>query len=379
MALATRIKIGVGEVRLSQRAKDNVNAALDGNRLSYGSYAQKFEKDFAKAHGRRFAVFMNSGTSALQVGLMALKEKYGWQDGDEVLVPAVTFVASYNVIVQAGLVPVLVDVRMSDYGMDPQKMRISKYTVAVMPVHLFGRPSSPHIRKMAEERGLKVIADSCETMFMEGCAEGDVSCFSTYTCHILNTGVGGFATTNDPELAMLIRSYANHGRNGLYTSIDDDLGSRETMSARFQFDRMGFSYRATELEAAIGCAEMEDREVNLAARRKHAAVLIMELADLPLVLPQVAGSAHMMFSLLCKDEKTRDGLTLHLEEHGIETRPMLPLTNQPYIKAIHGNDVEDRYPVAKRINRTGFYVGCHPYLTDEDVDYMVETFHSYFR
>lgn len=346
-------------------------AALDENRLSYGRFARQFESEFARLHDRKFAIFLDSGTAALQVGLAAMKELYGWQDGDEVLVPALTFVASYNTIVMNNLKPVLVDIRLSDYGMDREKMDLSK-AVAVMPVHLFGRPSDPMIRHWAKEQGVKVIADSCETMFMEGCAEGDVSCFSTYSAHIINTGVGGLATTNDPALALLIRSFANHGRNGIYTGIDDALGSKETMSARFSFDRLGYSYRATELQAAIGCAELEVWEDNINARRKHAGEMAMELADLPLVLPQVAGSSNMMFPVLSEQ---RDALVLHLEQNGIETRPMLPLTNQPYLKA---TVCEDDFPVAKRVNEQGFYVGCHPYLSEDDISHMSRVFHEFY-
>lgn len=384
VTVATRTKIGVGEVRLSDRAKTYVNHALDSNRLSYGHYASRFESEFAAIHGRAFACYMNSGTSALQVGLAAMKEHFGWKDGDEVLVPALTFVASYNVIRQNNLKPVIVDVRMEDYGMDPDQVRAilarreaagMPQPVAIMPVHLFGRPSSPILQLDARMMGLKVIADSCETMFIDGCAEGDVSCFSTYACHLINTGVGGFATTNDPELAMLVRSYANHGRNGIYTGIDDTLGVKETMDARFQFDRMGYSYRATELEAAIGCAELEDFGSNIAARKRNASTLIMELADLPLELPPAAGSAHMMLPIVTMNG-VRDDLCEHLEQSGIETRPMLPLTNQPYLRGVVQ---ESDYPVAQRINRNGFYVGCHPYLSEEDLEHMSNAFHEFFE
>ena len=384
MAITTARKIGVGEVRLSINAKANVLDVLDNNRLSYGPYTRRFESEFARIHNRTFACFMNSGTSALQVGLAAMKEKYGWHDGDKVLVPALTFVASLNVILQNNLVPVLVDIRLSDYGMDPQLAGeiMARHSaaddgnlVAIMPVHLFGRPSSASLQYMAKIFGLKVITDSCETMFIDGCADGDVSCFSTYACHIINTGVGGLATTNDPELASLIRSYANHGRDGIYTGIDDALGQFEVMNARFRFDRVGFSYRATELEAAIGCAELEDHQSNIDARRANAAVLIEQLHDLPLVLPRLEDSVHMMFPVLAEN---RDALTEHLENNGVETRPMLPLTNQPYLKQIYGAGVEDRFPVAQDVNRRGFYVGSHPYLSQKDLNHMADAFGSFF-
>lgn len=364
-------RVGLGDVVITDQARRNVLSALDANRLSYGPWSEQFERRFAELHGRKFACFMNSGTSALQVGLRAMKEHYGWPDGAAVLVPALTFVASYNTIVQAGLTPRLVDIRLSDYGMDRELIDFGG-AVAVMPVHLFGRPSDPQIRTAARLCGVKVIADSCETMFMEGCAEGEVSCFSTYACHILNTGVGGLATTNDPELAMLIRSIANHGRNGIYTNIDQTLGARETMAARFQFDRIGYSYRATELEAAIGCAELDTYAANLTARWENADFLVRNLSDLPLVLPRVAGSVHMMLPIL---SDRRDALCAHLEASGIETRPMLPLTNQPYLRGVVR---EADYPVSARVNREGLYVASHQHLSQADLEHMVDSFRSFF-
>jgi len=382
------MKIGVGDVRISERARANVLDALDNNRLSYGPYTKRFETEFARIHSRKFACFMNSGTSALQVGLAAMKEHYKWRDGDKVLVPALTFVASLNTILQNNLVPILVDVRLSDYGMDPELAGevMARYSaaddsrlVAIMPVHLFGRPSSPRLQHLAKAFGLKVITDSCETVFQDGCADGDVSCFSTYACHTIQCGVGGFATTNDPDLAVLIRSLANHGRDGIYTGIDDALGQFEVIDARFKFLRPGFSYRATELESAIGCAALDDLASNIVARRANAAILGEQLHGLPLVLPQVGLDwVPMVFPLLCENEQTKNQLVQHLESNGIETRPMVPLTSQPYMKSLFGANVEDRYPVAQRVNRTGFYVGIHEHLSEGDLTYMGQAFRSFY-
>lgn len=387
MALApNKTRIGVGEVRISAQARANVLDALDTNRLSYGKWTKQLERRFAALHGRKFAVFVNSGTDALRIGLAAVKEKYGWLDGDKVLVPALTFVASYNVIAQVGLQPVLVDIDRY-YGMDAEQVGaiLGRYEaadyrqpVAIMPVHLFGQPADPALHVLARAFGVKVIADSCETMFVEGCAEGEVSCFSTYACHILNTGVGGLATTNDPELAMLMRSLANHGRSGIYTGIDEELGQIEVIDARFKFERMGYSSRATEMEAAIGCAELDVYEENIAARRRNAESLLRSLDDLPLILPQVrpgSSSAWMMFPIRAQSSDARDRLVQHLETHGIETRPMLPLTNQPYLP----KGTEALFPAARIVNENGFYVGCSQHMTEEDVTYMAEVFRNFFK
>ncbi len=223
--------------------------------------------------------------------------------------------------------------------------------------------------------GLPVITDSCETMFVDGCADGDVSCFSTYACHLINTGVGGLATTNDPQTAALIRSLANHGRDGIYTGIDHALGSKEVMDSRFRFERMGYSSRATELEAAIGCAELDVWEDHQASRLANARMLVQALSDLPVALPTVEGSANMMFPVLTESRMIRDALAWHLEANGIETRQMLPLTNQPYLKGIVN---EDDYPVAKRVNEGGLYLPCHPYLTVADISRIIAAFRSFF-
>lgn len=386
MTLATRTRVGVGEVRISAQARANVLDVLDRSRLSYGRWSKEFERRFAALHGRRFACFVNSGTDALRIGLAAMKERYGWRDGDVVLVPALTFVASYNVVRQVGLTPLLVDID-EHYGMDAQQVGaiLGRYEagqmpqpVAVMPVHLFGQTASPSLVALASGMGLRVIADSCETMFVPGCAVGDVSCFSTYACHLVSTGVGGIATTNDPEMARLVRSLANHGRDGIYTGIDDVLGNVEVIQGRFRFERMGYSSRATEMEAAIGCAELDDWERSLALRRQNAAALTRMLGDLPLALPKVRpGGEHawMMYPLRTSDHVTRDRLVQHLEGCGVETRYLLPLTSQPYMKAL--GVVEDHYPVAKRANQTGFYIGCHPQLEAEDLAQIDDAFHSF--
>jgi dTDP-4-amino-4,6-dideoxygalactose transaminase len=376
-------KIGVGEVRLSAQAKANVLDVLETNRLSYGPYSRRFERDFAKLHHRDFACFVNSGTDALRIGLAAMKEHYGWKDGDQVIVPALTFVSSLNVIVQNGLKPILVDVDPDFYDMRFPSAAIAQSrppAVAIMPVALFGQPLLPSFTALARGFDLKVIEDSCETMFV-GWSHADVTCYSTYACHLINTGVGGLATTNEPELAVLIRSIANHGRSGIYTGIDQVLAQREVMDARFQFDRIGYSARATEMEAAIGCAELDDWEANLLTRRRNARHLRLALADLPLQMPKerVPGQhSYMMFPIVCDDSVDRDQLTQHLEGHGIETRPMLPLTNQPYVKKLFGDDVEDRFPVAKRINRQGFYIGCHQHLDQSDLAHIYDAFRQFF-
>src|SRR6266404_3962543 len=161
-------QIGVGGLALSELEKRLVNEVLDSNRLTYGPETKLFEREFAGRHSCRLGLYMNSGTSALQVALAACKEHYGWRDGDEVILPAVTFVATCNVIIQNGLTPVFVDIDPATFNIDPEKIEaaITPRTRAIMPVHLLGLPADMlSVMRIAREHKLAVVEDSAECMF----------------------------------------------------------------------------------------------------------------------------------------------------------------------------------------------------------------------
>lgn len=387
-------QIGVGGIQLGEREKYYLNQVIQSNRLSSGPLTERFEALFAREHGCRFAIFCNSGTSALQMALAALKEVHRWKDGDEVLVPAVTFVATSNAVLHNNLVPVFVDVEPETYNMDPDRIeeKIGDRTRAVVPVHLFGLPAQmDRILDIAGRRGLRVVEDSCETMFASFRGQkvgsfGAIGCFSTYAAHLIVTGVGGFATTNDPALAVILKSLMNHGRDSIYLRIDDDQGVPaerllEIVQRRFHFERVGFSYRATELEAAIGLAQLEQKDDMLRQRRLRADYLTRQLRNLEefLQLPHTPSDrdhVFMMYPIVCRTGE-KAALVNHLEVNGVETRNMLPLLTQPVYRSRFG-DLEDEYPVAKWINRNGFYIGCHQYLTFDELEYVVGLFYQFF-
>lgn len=389
-------QIGVGDASIGKLERKYVLDVLNKERLSYGPYHQKFERDFAKAHNRKFAMFCNSGTSALQAGLHALKIKYKWRDGDEVIVPALTFVATVNIVLQNGLKPVFVDVDPDFFEIDPSKIEIAitKKTKAIIPVHIGGQPCDMEpILKIANKHNLKILEDSCETMFAKyknapSGSWGEVSCFSTYVAHILITGVGGFATTNDPELAILIKSLFNHGRDSIYLHMDDDKVSNKKalfniVSKRFSFEHIGYSYRATELEAAIGYGQIKRYKRFITKRKRNASSLTHGLSDLEkfLQLPKVRKDTEhvfMFYPIVVKNGVDRNDLVNFLEENLIETRYLLPLLNQPVYKKIFG-DIEDKYPVSKHLNNSAFYIGCHTGITKKELDYMIKKFHNYFE
>jgi CDP-6-deoxy-D-xylo-4-hexulose-3-dehydrase len=381
----------LGIFKASDRARQLVNQVLDMGRISYGPLSKQFEDEFSAMHGCKYGVVSNSGTSSLHVAVQAIKELYGLMNGYEVLVPAITFVATVNVLLHNGLRPVLVDVEPKYYGMDVNdaERKTTSRTVMMMPVHLFGMPCQMDALKIhAKEKGLFAIEDSCECMFVGFNGKpvgswGDVGCFSTYVAHLMSTGVGGIATTNDPKVAAKMRSLVNHGRDGIYLSIDDDSVSsaklKEVASKRFRFESIGHSFRITELEAALAVAQLEDKDAMLRARRENAGALSESLCEMEdtLQLPHVrpnAEHAYMMYPIVLR-RGNKWALCNYLEERGIETREMLPLTNQP---CYAGKWLEKDYPVAANINKNGFYVGCHQGLTTEDMVYVAENIRAFF-
>lgn len=376
--------IGVGDWVASKQVVQNVMDVLRSGRISYGPYSRQFEEEVADLHTCSFGVLSNSGTSSLLVALQALKTVHGWADGDEVLVPASTFVATYNIVLQNKLTPVLVDVDPCHYLVDVEKARaaITSKTRAIIPVHLFGQPVD--VRSLAFYFGLKVLEDSCECIGLKGIAYGDITCFSFYMAHILTTGVGGMAITDDPEYATTMRSLVNHGRDNIYISIDDGRDRlAEVIGKRFSFQYVGHSFRITELESAIGVAQLPDLRDWMTARRANALFLLGALEGscytgdrLQLPGERLKGQhAWMMFPLVCDNEDDKKRLCLALESAGIETRDALPLVTQP----VYGiKNPQKLYPNAYRLATCGFYVGCHQYLTMKDMIKIAEFIRGYY-
>src|SRR3989344_5459972 len=288
-------QVGVGTANISENAKKYVNDVLDSGRLSYGKYLQEFEKKFSEYHGAKYGVMMNSGTDALRLSIACLKEAHNWSQGAEIILPATTFISDYNVIVDQGLKPVFVDVESNSYNID-----------------------------------LKQIENSCETMFVSYKEKkvgsfGDISCFSTYMAHLLTSGVGGLALTNNKEYAVILRSLMNHGRDSIYISIDDDKGlSKEELQnvvlRRFSFVRPGYSARVTEMEGALALAQFEEHDKIIDGRFECAQYYISQLSEFEnfIQLPHIQPNrehAYMMFPIVIKDEKIiKKDLVMFLEK-----------------------------------------------------------------
>lgn len=393
-------KIGVGYASVSDLEKKYVLEALENEKLSQGKFVSKFEKKFSYMHGQIYGVMCNSGTSALHLSLLALKEYYGWDENTEILVPAITFIATSNAVLHAGMCPVFVDVDSKSYNMDSNEIEkhISNRTKCIIPVHCFGMPCEmDKIVEIAERYHLTILEDCAEAHFakINGRTIGsfsEISAFSTYVAHTLTTGVGGIMCTSNLEIVEILRSLVAHGRACTCErciASDANQVCRKRMETdidrRFMFIRLGYSCRVGELEGALGLAQLERLDEIMNARHNNAEYLIRGLEAVEDYLqlprhPEYIEHTYMMFPLVLTEDSNveRDEFARYLEGNNIETRPMLPLLNQPVYKEIFGN-IEDKYPVAKYINSHGVYIGCHHGLTRQELDYQIKIILGFFK
>lgn len=393
-----RNKIGVGYASVTEREKKYVLEALDAQRLSQGKFVAAFEKKFSSMHGHRYGIMCSSGTSALHLALEALRETDGWTDETEVLVPAITFIATSNAVMHAGMKPVFVDVDPNTYNMDPDEIErhITSSTKCIMPVHCFGMPCDmERISAIAKKHGLRIVEDCAEAHFAKanGAVVGscsDIMACSTYVAHTITTGVGGIMCTSDRDLMEILRSLLAHGRACTCERCVASDGNavcpkrmQTEIDRRFMFVRLGYSCRAGELEGALGLGQLDRVDEIMGARRKNAQALIDGLSPFEDIIqlprcPENVEHTYMMFPILPRKDSgiRRDEFVQYLEAHNIETRPMLSLLNQPVYVELFG-DIEKDYPVAEYIDRNGFYIGCHHGLTNDDLRYVIGTIASY--
>lgn len=371
-------RITFGHIEVGPTGRRLLQEALDRNWVSEGPNVQRFEERFAVKFGYRHAVAASSGTDAGIVAMSALMDR-GAQRGDEVITPALAFVATANCVLAAGLTPKFVDVELGTLNIDPALIErvITPRTRAIQVVHTMGKPCRMGpILEIARERRLAVIEDCCEAhgATLNGQVVGsfgDMGLFSFYAAHIICSGEGGMISTGSPELALLCRSVRSHGRRGgqLY----------------FHFDRVGYNSKMNDLEAAIGLEGLENFEQTFSVRRRHLArlwELLKPLEDRLILYPDGPGEVTCphAFPLVLRDPKdSMEGLYQHLESAGIQCKTLfgsLPVQHDcfKFLGYRPGS-----FPVAERIGRTGLHFGVHQYLTDEDVDYAAESVRGYFR
>jgi len=281
------MQVPLSKPSITQREIDLITEVLKSGTLSLGAKLPEFEEKFADFVGSRFAVAVNSGTSALHLCVRALD--IGPQD--EVITTSFSFVASANCVLYEGALPVFVDIASDTLNVDPAQIvrflrerceRVAgsrfpkdrltgRWVKAILPVHVFGLPCDMHrIRAIASEYGLYIVEDACEALGAQYHGApvgtfGDCGVFAFYPNKQMTTGEGGMIVTDDPQIADACRSMRNQGRNASCSWLEHS--------------RLGYNYRLSELHCALGIAQLERAEELLAARAKVAAIYQEQLAD----------------------------------------------------------------------------------------------------
>jgi perosamine synthetase len=355
-------KIPVYQPSLNGNEKKYVNECLDSTWISSkGKFVSEFESSFAEYVGVKNATTVSNGTVAIHLALLAL----GIGEGDEVIVPTLTYISSVNTIVYTSATPVFVDSLQDSWQIDPQDVikKITPRTKAVMAVHLYGHP--------CDMDALVEICKKNNLFLIEDCAEaigtlykgkhvgtfGDVSTFSFFGNKTITTGEGGMVITNDETL---------HDRAVHFK------GQGLAKHRQYWHDVIGYNYRMTNICAAIGLAQLENVAIVLAEKKRVADTYRRCLENTSVIFHNPIGSdiyhSYWMCSILAQDAKQRDLVRTHLENEGIETRPLFyPVHTMPMYSTQY-----QRHPVAENLGWRGMNLPSYPGLKTEEIEFICE-------
>jgi perosamine synthetase len=355
--------IPVAEPKIGQRELEYVSDCITSGWVSSkGKYVNQFERAFAEFCGVKYGVATFNGTIALHLLLAALNIG----PGDEVIVPSLTFVATANAVVYTGARPIFVDSEPETWNIDPKGIEaaITPRTKAIIPVHLYGHPADMDaIRAIAQAYNLLVLEDAAEAhgaryKGQRAGSLGEAAIFSFMGNKIITTGEGGVVVTNDQALAERCFFLQNHARQP-----DNPYWNTE----------IGFNYRMTNLQAALGVAQLEQIDEFVAIRQQNAAYYMARLRDVPgLTMPPEAPWAenvYWMFAPLIESEfgPNRDTVMIKLREKGIENRPFFsPIHTMPMYAT--GQSL----PVAESLSARGINLPSGTTLTAEQIDYICD-------
>lgn len=368
-----------GHIKIGEKAKKYLQRSIDRQWVSAGCNVKDFENLFRETFSYKEAVAVSSGTAACFTSLAALHE-FGATWGNEVIVPALSFVATSNAVLAAGFKPVFVDIDRKTLNIDPSKIetKITPQTRAIQVVHTMGKPCEMDtILDLARKYNLHVLEDSCEAhgAKYKGHTVGGIGlsgAFSFYAAHIICSGEGGMVSSNDEEYAKILRSVRSHGRP-----------DGETY---FQFDRYGFNCKMNDLEAAIGLEGMENFESIFQTRKNNLNYLLKNNDDLNEYFyfleekPHEVISPHA-FSLVFKEKIKNDmnHLYKYLLENGVQVKTLFSsLPTQHKVFSFLKHTLGD-FPEAEYVGNKGLHFGCHQYLTKDDLDFASELLHDYVR
>ncbi len=328
--------IQVSRPYITQLEKDYVNEALDFNDIGIGDFLPRFEQSWSEFNFKEYGVACNSGTNALYIALLAL----GIGKGDEVIVPEFTMAASAWSVSYTGATPIFVDC-LDDLTVDPNKIQavITPNTKAMMIVPIYGRPVSDNVYRIARENNLFIVEDMAEAHGLK--PKGDISCFSFYGNKIIATGEGGMCLTDDVRIAnemrLLANMYFDKGRTLIHP-------------------KMGYNFRMTNIQAAIGCAQVENID-EILERRRNVAQWYDQYLPQSYLMPK--RDVVWVYDIKTNDQ---EGLKKKLFDNGVESRYFFkPMSMQPMYLSDYSK--LNAYAWSKK----GLYLPCHPGLTEGEV------------
>jgi perosamine synthetase len=366
------MQIPVSRPHLGDAEKEYVNKALEANALSgvYGEYIERFETEFAAFCESKFAVSCSNGTTALHLALAAA----GIRKDDEVLVSTLTNMASFFAVLYIGARPIPVDIDLDTLTMDPADLsrKITPKTRAIMVVHLFGHPTDMDpVNEFARKHNLLVFEDCAEAhgALYKGRKVGSLSHasgFSFFANKVLTTGEGGAVTTNDPEIARKARSLKALA-----------FGARN----KFMHEDIGYNYRMTNLQAALGCGQMKVADKLVERRREIAGFYgkaLQKYSDylaLPIEKPW-AKSVYWMYHLVLRGKlgTQRGEIMSQLKARGIETREGFIPYNLQEIFIERGWTRAEDCPNANKVAYSSFYLPTGPNISSEELEYVAAAF-----
>lgn len=345
---------------------------------SAGKYITKFEEEFASYIGCKYALTTTSGTTSLHLALAAI----GIGPGDEVILPDLTIISCAFAIIYLGATPKMVDVNPTTGNIDTNKIEenITNRTKAIMVVHLYGQPSEMNkILKIAKKRKLFVIEDAAEAHGAEIKIKGDwkkigslgdISCFSFYGNKIVTTGEGGMLLTNNSNIykkAKLLKDLAHSPKR------------------RFYHKELGYNYRMTNLQAALGLAQLEQIEKYVAkkidmAKKYTTGLSNIKWLELPSTEPD-SKNVYWMYALKIKRGAPilRNKLLQKLKDYGVDTREFfIPLHLQPILKKLKVT-TQEKFPVSTDLSHRGFYIPSGLAITDLQISSVIKTFKKIFK
>lgn len=389
------MSVPFGTISVPEKSKQLIAEILNTNRISSGKYVREFEERFADLLGAKEAVAVSSGTDADILALAVLHD-FGAQRNDEVIIPALSFVATGNAVVHAGFKPVFVDIKRDTLNIDPDRIEeaVTEDTKAIMPVHLMGKPAEmDSIRAIAQKHNLHLIEDAAEAhgALYKGKPIGrlsDMAAFSLYVAHIMTTAEGGIIITDNEDFAETLRSLRSHGRACKCKQCTLNLASQYCPKRfkgdggediRFVFERVGYSCKMNELEAAIGLGNIDYYHAIIEKRRKNL-LYVLERFDRfrPFLAtikeePEERIGPHAIPIIIQEEASfSRAQLTYFLEKSGIETRTLFASMPTQCAGFSYLGYRLGRFPNAEYMGNHGIHIGVHQDLGLEEMDYVLE-------